>query len=246
VKSHEYVLSPGRHATPDRGRCAMEWVAHLAGEGHTDRPRAASAVAAAYARHYNDVLGDEVRQRLRSYLARMIGTAGDGLDEQRAWACAESLALGSLPAALAAAGLDAHAARLRPAPAPELAEHVTAARAAAAAARADARERACRACAPVEWPLRRERARAAARAAGRDAGLNAARAALAAAAPDAARAALAEAAWAGAWDALWAAAWDERALPSGEALRRDAFALLGRMLPSTWLEVPAPALALHA
>jgi hypothetical protein len=246
LKSHEYVLSPGHHSTPDRGRCAMEWVAHLAGEGHTDQPRAASAVVAAYARHYNDVLGDEPRQRLRPYLARMIGTSGDALDERRAWACAESLALGSLPAALAAAGLDAHAARLRPAAAAELAEHVTTARAAAAAARADARERACRACGPVEWPLRRERARAAARAAGRDAGLDAARAALAAAAPDAARTALAEAAWAGAWDALWAAAWDERALPSGEALRRVAFALLGRMLPGARLEVPAPAVALHA
>ncbi len=218
--THEYALSRGRHVSPDRGRCAMEWVAQLTGEVHTDRPSAASAVAAEYVRSLNDVLDDEPRQRLRPYLVRMLGTAGDGLDEQRAWSCALRLARTCLPVALDAAGLPEQAQRLRFAPGEELREAVGEARAAAADARSAARERARRACVPIEWPLCRERARTAARAAGRAAALDATRAALTAAPPEAERSALAEAAWAAAWDALWAAAWDGRAMPSAESLPR--------------------------
>ncbi len=243
METHDYALSRGRHAAPDRGRCAMEWVAELTGQPHTDRPRSASEVAAEYVRHFNDVLADGPRQRLRPYLSRMIGTADDGLDEQRAWSCAQRLARSSLPTALDAAGLEEHAQRLRFAPAHELRGAVDEARVAAAAARSAARERARRACVPIEWSLVRERARAAARMAGRAAALDAARAALAAAAPDAERSTLAETAWAAAWDALWAAAWDARAMPGAEALRAGAFDLLDQMLPGDVLDVPrSPAL----
>ena len=241
METHEYALSRGRHASPDRGRCAMEWVARADRGRRTPTARdATSAVAAEYVRHLNDVLADEPRQRLRPYLSRMIGTAGDGLDEQRAWSCAPRLARTCLPAALDAAGLQEHAQRLRFAPAEELHGAVDEARAAAADARAAARERARRACVPIEWSLRRERARAAARGAGRAAALDAARAALTAAAPDAERSALAETAWAAAWDALWAAAWDGRALPTAEALRAGAFDLLDQMLPGELLDASAP------
>jgi hypothetical protein len=214
----------------------MEWVAELTGDAHTDRPDAVSPVAAEYVRHLNDVLADEPRQRLRPYLSRMIGTAGDGLEQQRAWSCASRLARTCLPAALDAAGLPAHAQRLRFAPAEELPVAIGEARAAAAAARAGARERARRACVPTEWPLHRERARTAARAAGRAAALDATRAALTAAAPDAERPALAGTAWAAAWDALWSAAWDGRALPTAETLRTGAFDLLDQMLPGELLD----------
>jgi hypothetical protein len=236
VETHEYALSRGRHASPDRGRCAMEWVAELTGDAHTDRPDAVSPVAAEYVRHLNDVLADEPRQRLRPYLSRVIGTAGDGLDERRAWSCASRLARTCLPAALDAAGLPEHAQRLRFAPAAELPGAVDEARAAASGARAEARERARRACVPLEWPLRRERARTAARAAGRAAALDATRAALTPAAADAERSALAETAWAAAWDALWAAAWDGRALPTAETLHASAFDLLDQMLPGELLD----------
>jgi hypothetical protein len=237
VETHDYALSRGRHAAPDRGRCAMEWIADLTGEPHTDRPRSTSEVAAEYVRHFNDVLADGPRQRLRPYLARMIGTAGDGLDELRAWSCALRLARECLPVALDVADLE-----------PRLADDVPAARVAAAEARAAARERARRACAASEWSLRRERARSAARAAGRAAALDAARVALAAAAPNPERSALAETAWAATWDALWAAAWDDRPLPDPIELRAGAFGLLDRMLPGERLEVvgtlPARRLAL--
>ncbi len=214
----------------------MEWVAELTGDAHTDRPDAVSPVVAEYVRHLNDVLAHEPRQRLRPYLSRMIGTADDGLDERRAWSCATRLARTCLPAALDAAGLPDHAQRLRFAPAGELHVAVAEARVAAAGARAGARERARRASVPIEWPLRRERARTAARAVGRAAALDATRAPLTAAAPDAERSALAETAWAAAWDALWAAAWDGRALPTAETLRTGAFDLLDQMLPGELLD----------
>lgn len=226
METHDYALSRGRHAAPDRGRCAMEWIAELTGEPHTDRPRSTSEVAAEYVRHFNDVLADGPRQRLRPYLARMIGTADDGLDELRAWSCALRLARECLPVALDAAGLE-----------PRLADDVSAARVAAAEARAAARERARRACVAGEWSLWRERARSAARAAGRGAALDAARAALTAAAPNPERSALAETAWAATWDGLWAAAWDGRPLPDAAELRAGAFTLLDRMLPGERLDL---------
>ena len=36
--SSEYWLAHGPHATPEDGRCAMEWVSYLAGEPHSDQP----------------------------------------------------------------------------------------------------------------------------------------------------------------------------------------------------------------
>jgi hypothetical protein len=81
----DYVLSYGTHATPQDGRCAMEWVSHLAGEPHSDSPACVSPVLRAICIALNDGLEHEPRQRLRPYLARTIGTAGDGHDDRRAW-----------------------------------------------------------------------------------------------------------------------------------------------------------------
>jgi hypothetical protein len=83
--SEDYTLSCGTHATPEEGRCAMEWVSYLAGEPHSDSPSCVSPVLRALCISLNDGLPDGPRQRLRPYLTRTIGTAGDGLDEQRAW-----------------------------------------------------------------------------------------------------------------------------------------------------------------
>ena len=81
----EYTLSYGTHATPEDGRCAMEWVSYLAGEPHGDDPACVSPVLRAFCTSLNDSLEQEPRQRLRPYLARTIGTADDALDGARSW-----------------------------------------------------------------------------------------------------------------------------------------------------------------
>jgi hypothetical protein len=83
--STDYTLAFGTHATPEDGRCAMEWVSYLAGEPHGDQPACVSPVMRAYCTALNDGLSDERRQRLRPYLGRTIGTTDDGLDEVRSW-----------------------------------------------------------------------------------------------------------------------------------------------------------------
>jgi hypothetical protein len=83
--STDYTLAYGPHAHPDDGRCAMEWVSYLAGEPHSDEPACVSPVLRAFCTALNDSLEDGPRQRLRPYLARTIGTADDGLDEDRSW-----------------------------------------------------------------------------------------------------------------------------------------------------------------
>ncbi|MGO9905058.1 MAG: hypothetical protein ACLP4R_01900 [Solirubrobacteraceae bacterium] len=51
--STDYTLSYGTHLTPDEGRCAMEWVSHLAGESHSDQPACVSPVLRAYCMSLN-------------------------------------------------------------------------------------------------------------------------------------------------------------------------------------------------
>ena len=89
--STDYTLAYGTHASPDDGRCAMEWVSHLAGEPHSDAPACVSPVLRAFCTALNDSLDDAPRQRLRPYLTRTIGTAHDGLDEARSWMCMDWL-----------------------------------------------------------------------------------------------------------------------------------------------------------
>ncbi len=101
----DYILAYGTHATPEDGRCAMEWVSHLAGEPHGDEPVCVSPVLRALCIALNDGLDDEPRQRLRPYLARTIGTADDGLDQERAWMAMDWLVRVYTPAWLRLAGL---------------------------------------------------------------------------------------------------------------------------------------------
>jgi hypothetical protein len=108
----DYTLAYGTHPDPQEGRCAMEWVAHLAGERHSDQPGCVSPVVRALCVALNDGLDGCSRQRLRPYLTRTIGTAGDGLDEPRAWMALDWLVRSYTPAWLRRAGLDDLAARL--------------------------------------------------------------------------------------------------------------------------------------
>jgi hypothetical protein len=93
-------LSRGAHRSPDDGRCAMEWVAHLAGEPHGDRPACVSPLIRMYVIALNDTLDDHQRQRLAPYLRRCIGTAGDQRDGRRARRCLDWLARSATPAFL--------------------------------------------------------------------------------------------------------------------------------------------------
>lgn len=101
----DYTLAYGTHADPNDGRCAMEWVSHLAGEPHSDHPRCVSPVLRALFIALNDGLEHASRQRLRPYLARTIGTSDDGLDDARSWLAMDWLIRVYAPAWIGAAGL---------------------------------------------------------------------------------------------------------------------------------------------
>lgn len=77
------VIDYGSHYSFEEGHCAMEVVAWLADEDHTDIPKCVSPVLGDYVRSLNDQWGDDERQVLKPYLVRMIGTGGDGKEETR-------------------------------------------------------------------------------------------------------------------------------------------------------------------
>jgi hypothetical protein len=230
-----YLLAAGPHRRPRGRRCAMEWVALIAGEGHTDRPSTVSPVLAAFARSWNDALPDRDRQRLRPYLGRMIGTAADGLDEWRAWLCADWLARTCAPALLAHAGIESELQELAPLVGERSARRAEPPLAAARAAAAAARRAGARGGI--------DGARFATRAAPRVSGSDAARAAVRAA-PVARAERVAETACAVARDAAWAAAWRDGPAPWRELrpvvedLQRSAFGLLDRRLPGVLVDEP--------
>jgi hypothetical protein len=237
----DYTLHKGAHNASDGQRCAMEWVAYLAGEEHSDHPMCVSPVLGSFGRSWNDALDNETRQKLRPYLARMIGTAGDGRDEERAWLCTDWLVRVCAPAFMELTpALRESAAVLRqlsPVLSAESARRVSTeimrARDESYAAGAAARDAA--------WDAAWDAAGAAARDAARDAAWDAAGAAARDAARAAARDAARDAAWDAARAAAWAAAWGaarDALAPTVRELQASAFDLLDRMLPTVPLELP--------
>ena len=250
--STDYTLAYGTHATPEDGRCAMEWVSHLAGELHGDEPACVSPVVRAFCVALNDGLEDRPRQRLRPYLVRTIGTTGDGLDTQRAWWAMDWLIRTDTPTWLSLADLSDAADRLRQLPEVAMATDLRGAlealgcarkhartelragpsrwRAPSLSARMVARELAWATGAPAAWAAARagvgdlagDRARAMARAAAGDA------------AAAVARTARASVDRAGAVAAVRAALAATR-----EELQDSAIALLDRMLPLVPVPMPA-------
>ncbi len=75
-------LERGRHRSPQEGVCTMELVAWMAGEKHSDHPRSASPVIAAFIRSFNDALDPAERQGLGVFAARMIDTRASAEQEQ--------------------------------------------------------------------------------------------------------------------------------------------------------------------
>jgi hypothetical protein len=217
----DYTLKNGSHDNREAGMCAMEWVAYLAGEEHTDSPICVDPPLRSYGISLNDSWDDEQRQKLRPYLARCIGTAGDGRTEERGWLAIDWLIREFTPAFLELhPDLKHHAEKLRNAPA-VLAPYVLddamvllrEAQKDAAAAGAAARAAAWDAAGAAAWDAARDAAGAAAGAAARDAAGAAAR------------------------DAAGAAAWEHLA-PTVTHLQASALDLFDRMLPTEIVELP--------
>lgn len=72
----QHPLRHGAHPTRGDGMCAMEMVAWLAGEPHSDEPRCACPVIAAFVRALNDSLpSDAARNRLlRPLVPKLVNT----------------------------------------------------------------------------------------------------------------------------------------------------------------------------
>lgn len=81
----QFPLRRGAHDRRDDGMCAMEMVAWLAGEAHSDEPRCACPVIASYVRALNDLLPDDgARTRLlRPLVPKFVNTRGSAQDERR-------------------------------------------------------------------------------------------------------------------------------------------------------------------
>ncbi len=77
------VLGRGRHRSPTRGACFLEYTSLLAGEPFTDAPRCVDAELAGVLRHANDVLSAADRPRLLPLLGRAIGLAAAGPEAAR-------------------------------------------------------------------------------------------------------------------------------------------------------------------
>lgn len=71
------VLAKGKHRSPRRGACFMEFASLLAGERFSDHPKCTHPVLAAIARTVNDCTTDEGRPQLATLVPSVIGTAYD-------------------------------------------------------------------------------------------------------------------------------------------------------------------------
>jgi hypothetical protein len=75
------VLSRGRHRTPRRGACFMEFASLLAGERWSDHPSCTHPLLGQLARQVNDHISDGGRQRLTPLIPSVVGRRG----EDRTW-----------------------------------------------------------------------------------------------------------------------------------------------------------------
>ena len=109
-------LDKGAWSSFDDGHCALEVVAWLAGEEHSDHPKCTSVAVGAFVRRWNDDLSDEDRDRLlKPLLPHLVGSAGDSDTElARAYLALDWLIRVHTPAWLdLVESLKPHAAKLR-------------------------------------------------------------------------------------------------------------------------------------
>jgi hypothetical protein len=71
------LLSRGRHRTPRRGACFMEFASVLAGERWSDHPSCTHPLLAYLARLVNDHTSDDGRQQLARLIPSVVGRRGN-------------------------------------------------------------------------------------------------------------------------------------------------------------------------
>jgi hypothetical protein len=71
------VLSRGRHRSPRRGACFMEFASVLAGERWSDHPSCTHPLLGQLARHVNDSTSDAGRQQLMPLIPSVVGRRGN-------------------------------------------------------------------------------------------------------------------------------------------------------------------------
>lgn len=71
------ILSPGRHRSPRRGACFMEFASYLAGERWSDHPACTHRTLALLARMVNDRTSEAGRARLTPLIPTVIGLTSD-------------------------------------------------------------------------------------------------------------------------------------------------------------------------
>ena len=109
------TLTKGSHRTREEGMCAMEAVAWLAGEPHTDAPACVCPTIRRIMVIINDRIIDDADRTtlLTPYLTRVIGTAGNvDTTRRRAFICADYAVRRFAPNALRQAGREDEAATL--------------------------------------------------------------------------------------------------------------------------------------
>lgn len=88
----------------------MEAVAYLANEPWSDRPRCASPVISVFLRSYNDLASDEVRQTLKPFIPRLVGSASTPeVEDRRAFMAIDWVIRVHVPACLRLAYLHVQA-----------------------------------------------------------------------------------------------------------------------------------------
>src|SRR5690349_5513665 len=71
------TLSPGRHRSPRRGACFMEFASYLAGERWSDHPACTNGTLAHLARMVNDRTTAAGRARLTPLIPTVVGLTSD-------------------------------------------------------------------------------------------------------------------------------------------------------------------------
>lgn len=86
------VLSRGKHRSPRKGACFMEFASYLAGQRWSDHPACTHPLLAAVARNVNDYTSDEARSRLAPLVPSVIGLTSDDphVDARVALRCART------------------------------------------------------------------------------------------------------------------------------------------------------------
>ena len=110
------VLKSGSHISIAAGMCAMEAVAWLANEPHSDAPQCACPVIAAFVRRLNDRMPDDATRTkyLRPLLKKIVGTRSTReVEIKRGYIAADFACREAAPMALEARGRKGDAAKLR-------------------------------------------------------------------------------------------------------------------------------------